>query len=125
MNAVEIIALSLLIIRLIAVGLVVDVLIKQFKLFRKSIDKSLVKFRMIMFLLGIIFFTGNLFPIYMDILIAFSFDIHNQTNLLIGYAISNAVGWLAGSILLWNVYNIASNSDSEKKAYNKNQQVRE
>lgn len=103
----QIIAFILLAIRISSVVLVYMVIVKQVQLFRRRIDYTLSTFRLVMFLLAFVFLISNGFPIVVDSYYAF-IDIAATNNALLeGYAISNALNALAGSILLWKVYDIA------------------
>lgn len=114
---VETIAFILLIMRLVSLGFISLVLYRQLRLFRLNIDSGLVRFRIVMFLLGVVFFLGNLLPIVVDYTYAFVIQ-ENDISLLVYYAISNATTSLVASIILWHIYRIAGTAlDEEQKRH--------
>ena len=103
---IQAIAIALLVIRLISLGFVVAVLARQIRLFRLSVDSHLVTFRVVMFLLGVVFLLGHLLPVAVDVNYAFFSD-SDDFNILVWYALSNALSGIAAAILLWKIYQIA------------------
>jgi hypothetical protein len=111
---VQRIAIILLIMRIISVSFIILVIKRQYGLFKLRIDTQLVQFRMVMFILGHIFLLGNVLPIITDVYYAF-FHISKEVNLLVYYAISNALTSLVAAFLLWNIYRIAGMELEDKQ----------
>lgn len=108
MITVQIVALFLLLIRFISIAFIITVLIKQVKLFRIGIDSDLASFRVVLFLLNIVALSGSILPIYVDYYFAFIHQGEAEVGMIVAYAVSNAMVYLASSILIWKVYQIAS-----------------
>ena len=107
MITVPMIALILLIIRLVSVALILSVMVKQIGLFKRSIDSDLASFRIALFLLNLVALIGGIIPIYADFYYAFVHQGSGEMNVLVVYAVSNALVYLAGATLVWKVYQIA------------------
>lgn len=104
---IQSLAILFLALRLVSLVFVSLVLYRQIRLFRLRIDTELVRFRLVMFLLGLVLFVGSLYPIYFDLVYALNLPVENDTLLVSRYALSNVLSFLAGSIVLWNIYRIA------------------
>lgn len=103
------VALILLIIRIIGLAFIAMVISVQYRLFKYAIDTGLVRFRMVMFLLGVVLLLSCVMPLYVDYYYAFvNTDIGWEHNgLVVLYAVNNATSFLVSSYLLWKIYRIA------------------
>ena len=115
MITVPVIAFILLVTRLTSVVFIVLVLIRQIKLFKLPIESHLVSFRMAMFSLNLVTLVGSIIPIYADFYYAFIHQGSGEINIIVAYAVSNALVYLAGSVLVWKIYMIASKEIEEKE----------
>lgn len=119
---IQTIALFLLIARVISVIFIVSVLVRQAKLFGKSIDfsvipyltklqrKSVYRIRTVLFFLSLIILLGNLVPIVIDYITLFSNNLGRPSNLRaisIAYAFSNALTAMFSAIMIWTLYKLA------------------
>lgn len=129
---IQTIALFLLIARVISVVFIVTVLIKQARLFGKTIDfnavpyltklqrKSVYRIRTVLFVLSLIILAGNLVPIIIDYITLFNNDLGRPTSvraISIAYAFSNALTAMFSAIMIWTLYKLAgigSTADESK-----------
>lgn len=119
---IQTIALFLLIARVISVAFIVSVLIRQAKLFGKSIDfsvipyltklqrKSVYRIRTVLFCLSVVILAGNLVPIIIDYITLVGDDLGRPSSLRvisIAYAFSNALTAMFSAIMIWTLYKLA------------------
>lgn len=112
---VQIVAIILLILRLATLWFTGAVLLKQLKLFKMTIDSGLVKFRLSMTLLAVVFLVGSFLPIAVDVYYGFIATGATWNALLVLYATSNAISFLAASALLWKIYQIVTKGLEEEQ----------
>lgn len=112
---VQIAALILLGLRLIAVGFIISVLAKQFRLFKLTIENELASFRLAMFSFTVVFLFGSLIPIAVDLFYGVIAVGAKWSWPLILYAASNAISALVVSILFWRIYDIVTDSLEEEQ----------
>lgn len=110
---ISVIAFILLILRFVSVFFVAMVIHQQWKLLRKKTDSELVGIKMVMFLLGHVLLVGSILPIIADFYYAFIINSDSGMTIIVWYAISNCLAHLTGSILLWNIYRMASSLEAE------------
>lgn len=119
---IQTIALFLLIARVISVLFIISVLVRQAKLFGKSIDfsvvpyltnlqrKSVYRIRTVLFTLSVIILLGNLVPIVIDYITLFGDSLGRPSQLRpisIAYAFSNAFTAMFSAIMIWTLYKLA------------------
>ena len=130
MVSIQVIAIFLLIARLISVIFIAVVLRLQWRLFKSSIDFSLVPnlsnfekkrvylARKVLFALALAVFLGNMVPIVIDTITIFNDNLGRPTALQIisvAYAASNALTAMLSAILVWALYRIAGLTSAEEK----------
>lgn len=119
---IQTVALFLLIARLISVGFIITVIIKQARLFGKSIDFTLVpnlsklqqtsvyRIRRVLFILSVIILLGNLVPIVIDWITLIGDELGRPSflrSISIAYAASNALTAMFSAIMIWTLYKLA------------------
>ena len=114
MITVQTAAIILLLLRILSLGLIASVVLRQITLFKLRIDSDLVKFRFILFLLGVAMLVGSVVPIYIDVYYSIIETDASWNGPLVMYATSNTLTHLAGSLLLWKVYQIAGTQAQEQ-----------
>ena len=129
MISIQIIAFILLIARLISIGFILAVLIKQAKQFGREIDfrlepyltkferRNVYRLRTALFLLAIIIFIGNLVPIAIDYITLIADNSLGRTanvrSISIAYAFSNALTAMFSAVMIWALYKIAGVTDRQ------------
>jgi len=127
MISIQAIAFILLIARLISVGFILAVLIKQAKQFGREIDfrlapylkkferRNVYRLRTALFLLAKIIFIGNLVPIAIDYITLITDNSLGRTanvrSISIAYAFSNALTAMFSAVMIWALYKIAGVTD--------------
>lgn len=127
MISIQAIAFILLIARLISIGFILAVLIKQAKQFGREIDfrlapyltkferRNVYRLRTALFLLAIIIFIGNLVPIAIDYITLITDNSLGRTanvrSISIAYAFSNALTAMFSAVMIWALYKIAGVTD--------------
>lgn len=114
MNHIQLLAILLLVERLAAVTFISMVLRRQYNLFKYKVDTGLVKLRLIMFGLALVFLLGNVVPIAVDIYYAFISVPGGADFILQVYTLSNATISLTAAIFLWLIYKIAEGEMDER-----------
>lgn len=119
MSLIIIVAIILLTLRLFSVIFMSMVLVKQFKLFGKSINseyaRDIITFRRVLFGLAVIIFIGQLVPIVIDIATVFAHAPRSAPNPLgIAYGLSNAITAVLSSIAFWLMYKVAERGSTKE-----------
>ena len=107
--SIQALALLLLIGRAISITFIVLVIIKQWRLMRLPIDKEVVIFRRVFFVLSLIILAGNIIPIIIDVLTLF-IETGRPANLRpisVSYALSNSFTAAVSAALIWSLYRLA------------------
>lgn len=130
MVSIQIIAIFLLIARLISVVFILIVLRLQWRLFKTSIDFSMVPnlsnfakrqvylARKVLFVLAVAVFLGNMVPIVIDTITIFNDNLGRPQELQaisVAYASSNALTAMFSAILVWALYRIAGLTEAGKQ----------
>lgn len=103
---IQIVAFILLALRALTIAFTLSVLKQQYRLFKMTIDSGLVQFRVAMFSLTMVFLVGSVIPVMVDIYYGLINTDANWNLVLVAYALSNSLSFLASSVLLWKIYQI-------------------
>jgi hypothetical protein len=98
----------LFILHLIASGFMLSVIRKQLGLFKKYIDPELRAFRLVLFLLSLSIFLGNLIPLTIDFINAIGVTSNEVPIGRIVYISSNAIVAVISAALIWSMYRMAA-----------------
>lgn len=111
----EIIAGTLLILRLVAVHYLFRVLKIQIRLLRRPIDPCIWDFRRKLHYMTVALLLGNVLPIILDSLVVLRgfgvLEFVRTSPLLITYAISNALIGFIAATLIYRIYKLANEDD--------------
>lgn len=120
---IEILALALLILRLVAMGILATVLKKQWDLMQRPakildgyIENDVVRFRKHLFFLTLALAGSNLLPIAFDLFIifdglVFAWFTFTITEFLIVYTVSNTLSAVLAAWLIYKIYSDALTVD--------------
>lgn len=113
---IEILALFLLTLRLIATGFLLNVLKKQRELMRRPIDNEITGFRRNLHYLTLGLAGSNVLPIILDIFIVLKgtgviWVTVSSRQLFIAYVVSNALAALLAAVLIQRIYRNALQVD--------------
>ena len=98
----------LFVLHLVASGFMLLVIKRQFGLFKKYIDPELRTFRLILFLLSVSIFLGNLVPLIIDLCNALGVAPDEVPVGRVVYITANAIVAVISSILIWSMYRMAA-----------------
>ena len=104
-------ATLLLAIRIVSIIFIGLVIMRQLELFKMPIDAEVRRFRIVLFLLALGVFAGNLVPTTIDVLTIFNAN-HIGRPPQIGmtsfaYTLSASLTSLVSSLMIWKLYNLA------------------
>lgn len=113
---IELLALFLLALRLIATGFLLNVLKKQRELMKRPIDTEITGFRRNLYYLTLGLAGSNMLPIIFDVFIitrgmGFVWFTISTTEFLIAYTVSNAAAALLAAVLVQRIYKNALQVD--------------
>lgn len=115
---IKVYAAILLIVRIASMILMGAVLKRQLQLFKMPIDKEIKHYRIILFLLALAIFAGNIIPATIDFLttvdgLTRSAKTINGVGLV--YSMAWAVTSLLSAVLIWWLYRMSHNVDESHK----------
>lgn len=118
---IELLALFLLALRLVATGFLLNVLKKQRELMKRPIDTEITGFRRNLYYLTLGLAGSNILPIIFDLFIitkgmGFIWFTVSTTEFLIVYTISNAAAALLAAVLVQKIYRNALTVDESHKS---------
>jgi hypothetical protein len=113
---IRLLAVMLLIGRLTSLFFVVGVIRLQIKLMRAKAFPELRPLRRILFAMSIVFMTGTIIPIIIDVLTLLPIETGRATApsaIGVAYVLSNNFAALISSMLLWGIYKVTEPKESE------------
>lgn len=115
---IKVYAAILLIVRIASMILMGAVLKRQLQLFKMPIDKEIKHYRIILFLLALAIFAGNIIPATIDFLTIVD-GLTRSAKTINGVGLVYSMAWTATSllsaILIWWLYRMSHNVDESHK----------
>lgn len=107
---IQLLATLLLIGRLISDFFIILVLIRQWKIRKIATHPRLMSIRRVLFLLALLVFIGNIYPLLLDAITLFDPAVRTSQVVKVSgalYAVSTNLTFMFASILIWTLYKLA------------------